>query len=207
SVKSWFSAIGPKVRMSRVSERTCARSAVYSPGGADGTTIEANAGARPCTSTVTTTLRASVEIPRASGTGASHGVRIRATRGSRRSGASARCTASTKRGSSARRVALLKISPNDGDRGASSASSSRTALLEPVAQGLGHQPVGRLAERLSVQLERPPVHRHEQGRGEVLERLDGFLGAQMVGMVVAEIAVAADRQRGEVERAIASRDV
>ncbi len=74
-------------------------------------------------------------MARASGAGPSHGVRIRATRRSLRSGASARRTSATKRGSVALSVGLLKTRPKDGGRGASSSSSSFTARTASMSGG------------------------------------------------------------------------
>src|SRR5437879_2326270 len=74
-------------------------------------------------------------MDRGSGAGPSHGVRIRATWGSPRRGASARRTSATKRGSVARSVALLKIRPKDGGRGASSSSRIRTARTDSISGG------------------------------------------------------------------------
>src|SRR5262249_38478302 len=229
---------------------------------------------------MTATRRPSEESARGSGSRPSQGVRMRPTRRSLRSGASAPRTASATRGSFVRKVLLLKMRPKYGGRGASSASSTRTARTASISGGttdssrrslagtpsqsasgtsdratshqrnrwtarpqaagmrtdyqragcpglncatcpstpwpsapalraarLGHQPVGRLLERLAVQLEGAPVHRHQQGGPEVLEGLHGLLGAQVVGMVVSEIAVATDRKGGDVERPEAPADL
>src|SRR5207247_4898486 len=90
------------------------------------------------------------------------------------------------------RPRLPEALPGNGLAGA----QDRDVFLVAAPHGLAPQARRRLAGGFSIQLERPPVHRHEPTGVEVFERPHGLLGIQMVRMVALERAVAAARERG-----------